>query len=37
MKTDLIVVEQIGFEKPKTKEMVKMLGALKVNKKHCLS
>ncbi|UWG97918.1 50S ribosomal protein L4 [Dehalobacter sp. DCM] len=29
----LIVVDQISFEKPKTKEMVKMLEALKVSKK----
>lgn len=29
----LIVVDQISFEKPKTKEMVKMLEALKVDKK----
>jgi len=29
----LIVVDQISFEKPKTKEMVKLLEAIKVNKK----
>lgn len=32
----LIVVDQISFEQPKTKEMVKMLEALKVNKKALL-
>ncbi len=33
---NLIVVEQLNFEKPKTKDMVKLLEALKVNKKALL-
>jgi large subunit ribosomal protein L4 len=33
---NLIVVDQISFEKPKTKDMVKLLEALKVNKKALL-
>lgn len=33
---NLIVVDQISFEKPKTKEMVKLLETLKVNKKALL-
>lgn len=32
----LIVVDQMSFEKPKTKDMVKLLEALKVNKKALL-
>lgn len=32
----LIVVDQINLEQPKTQDMVKMLGALKVNKKALL-
>jgi len=33
---NLIVVDRISFEKPKTKEMVKLLETLKVNKKALL-
>jgi len=33
---NLIVIEQINFEKPKTKDMVKLLEALKINNKAML-
>jgi large subunit ribosomal protein L4 len=33
---NLIVVEELNFEKPKTKDMVKLLEALKINKKALL-